>query len=613
MIFARLLALFLMLPAVAQAQLAANLMEKRVALESEVQKNLSNIISTQLTPGSFTVGVNIQLKESKPPEPPKPQAGQEKPLGLDLGSIDVQEILASYERELEELKIKKENSKGEDLKFNVESMYINVGLDESYPEDYRKEFADWLQKRARKDYGSIAKTEVSVIKKTTSPEKTNTPETLFDKLRQLQSLIGLALIGLALLLGALWLGISIRRLARTENEISVQQVGEWNMNGGALGSGQSEEQGSADEVTSLQKIEQLPSPLDLEKQIAKIAFVCLELQEKVGELVRVWIDSGDEGILKTALLIDSLVTARERILSSAGALPALNIPLDPDLVTAQEENLAQAFQTVSQMELDERLPRLEKIYWDLISVRTLGLQSLRRPFDFLNGMRADEVRNVLSTQKTEAHSLALMYLEPAQKTEIVSNMPEDEKEKIIAGVLSQSQISQREIWDMDTAVKLASMTNNEMHKEKIVNLFPRTLEVLQVMNSLDEIKILRKVTPSLPDGGQALKTQYSTLAFADQWRPEYIRKLCSVATADELTNLIRVLPDARDLVLAECPPKMKTIIEDDLKMSTQFDDSLVNNRLDSLKAKWQRTMVSEKISLSRVIEISSPKGELRVA
>jgi hypothetical protein len=152
------------------------------------------------------------------------------------------------------------------------------------------------------------------------------------------------------------------------------------------------------------------------------------------------------------------------------------------------------------------------------------------------------------------------------------------------------------------------MTVAEPNKERVVNLFPRTLEVLQTLNSLDEIRILRRIVPSLPDQGRTLKTQYSTLAFVDSWRPEYVRKLTSVATGDELTTLIRTVPQGKDRILSECPPKVRTIVEDDLKMNTTFEDSVTNNRLDALRSKWNTIVASERISLARVIEMP-PVGE----
>lgn len=593
-------------------QVTAKQLETRAKLEKDIAANLHNVIGTQLEDDTFTVAVAIQLRESKPPEKPpvkKPEVA-DRPLGLDLGVIDVQGLMESYERELAETKAKYDDKKdaSKEPQFQISGIKISVGLDERYPEAYRNDFAGWLSKRVKSDYGSLAKTDVTTIFRTAAKAPPLENESLIDKVRKLQSLLGLAILAAALLAGMLWIGVGLLRVATARKKMVLEQGGEWAINGEALGAGSSAEDSAEKSVLPVQPVEALPSNHDLELQIAKIAFVCMELKEKVNELVRVWLDNGDEGIIKTALLVDAIITAREKILARAGALPALQIPLDPEVVQAREENLAEAFREVAAMEIEDRLPKLEQIYWDLISVRTLGLQSLRRPFDFLAGMNTQEIQTVLSTQKTDARALAVMYMDSEVKTEFVNSLHEPERETVIAGVLAYSQISQKTIWDMDTAVKVASMTVAEPNKERVVNLFPRTLEVLQTLNSLDEIRILRRIVPSLPDQGRTLKTQYSTLAFVDSWRPEYVRKLTSVATGDELTTLIRTVPQGKDRILSECPPKVRTIVEDDLKMNTTFEDSVTNNRLDALRSKWNTIVASERISLARVIEMP-PVGE----
>lgn len=609
LIFFSVVATLISLPA--QAQVTAKMMEVRAKLEKDIQENLRNVIGTQLETQTFSVAVNIQMKETKPPEPAplkKPEVS-DKPLGLDLGVIDVQGLMDSYERELAEARAKQEpKNKNTEPQFQISSINVTVGLDERYPEAYRAEFGQWLSKRMTSDYGSLAKSAVNVIRlteKTKAEIEQEKTKTWLDHLKSLQALAGMFLLATALFVGLTWVGFGLRRVATAQKSLAIQQLGDWNLNGEALGAGS----GGAEldgESATLQKVETLPSNHDLETQIAKIAFVCMELKDRVNELVRVWIDNGEDGIVKTALLVDAIITAREKILARAGAIPQLQIPLDPELVQAREESLAEAFREVAQMEIEDRLPRLERIYWDLISVRTLGLQSMRRPFDFLGGMNTTEIQTVLQGQKSDARALAVMYMEPAVQAEFVNTLAEPDREQMIAGVLAYNQVPQKTIWDMDTSVKVASMTVAEPNKERVVNLFPRTLEVLGTLNSLDEIRILRRIVPSLPDQGHTLKTQYSTLAFVDLWRSEYVRKLAGVATGDELTTLIRTVPTAKDRILSECPPKVKTIVEDDLQMNSVLEDSISNNRLDALRAKWNRILASEKISLARVVESTPP-------
>ena len=344
------------------------------------------------------------------------------------------------------------------------------------------------------------------------------------------------------------------------------------------------------------------APCEFERITGKIAFVCLELGDRLNELVRVWIDSGDDGFIKTALLIDTIVNARERIMSKTGAIAPIKIPIDDQLVKMSDENLSEAYSQVSNMPIQDKVETLDRIYWDLVSFKTLGIHSLRKPFDFLQSLPKENIIELLGTQKKEAQALALVYLPKETKTEILNEFPEEKRTEMLKNMLIQSQFSQKEIWDIDMSVKVASLNNTLGPIDKMVNLFPKTLEVLQTLDHVSEIRILRQITNQLPDGGVALKAQYITFAFIDEWKTDYIRKLAQQATGDEILTLVRLIPEAKELVLSECPPKIKMIVEDDLKLNTKVDEANLNKKLSSLKSKWNKLLVSENIPFSKVIK-----------
>ncbi|MBX2989215.1 MAG: hypothetical protein KF802_15105 [Bdellovibrionaceae bacterium] len=598
--------------AFAQARPTSALMEIRTKLEKEIQGNLENAIATQLERGTFNVSVSVKLSEAgdaKPPEQPK--IPSDRPLGLDLGAINVEEIVNSYEREIEELKLKQAQARKEDKpRFNVDRIAVDVGLAEDYPEEYRKTFADWLKAKVAKDFGRIAQSSVNVIHrlKVIEKPKEEIHKTPFDRLRELQQLSGLLILGLLLALGAWLIGRSLIKAAREQQNVALQPTGTFNLESNLPAAAAAAEEARPEMDATIPPLEHLPSPVHTETLVTKIAFVCIELQGRLNELVRVWIDSGEEGYIKTALLIDAMMTAREKMLTQAGAMPMLQIPLDEDLVTSREEHLAEAYRRIIQMDFAERIPVLEQIYWDLISVRTLGLQSLRRPFDFLSGMGADEVKELLKTQKKESRALALLYMNEDSRVEIFEKAENEEKENLVQEILMHSQMTQQSIWDSDTAVKVTAMNYAQPGRERLVNLFPRTLEVLSVLNSLDEIRILRNVAPSLPDRGYDLKTQYVTLAFLEEWKPEFVRKLMSNAGSDEITALVRALPGAKELIFEQCPPKVKLIVEDDLKVTANPDLTVMAAKIESLKNKWMRLVQAEKIQLVKVFR-SEPVRE----
>mgnify|MGYP000314173681 CR=1 FL=1 len=612
---------FLGSEALGVTQLSSEALEVKNKLELEIQKSLYNLMSTQLSPESFSLGVRIQLTTLKPPAPNEVKKAEDLPVGMDLGAIDVRELVSSYEKQIEELKLKKEEKKDEKNQFQLSLIEVTAGLDESYGDAYIGKFKAWLQNKMKAEYGSVVKTTVNKLNLKKLPPKQeeklkDKPEekpevkpepTLWDKIKDFIPIMMALILALSLLLFGRTIKNGLYQIASAQKTLTLESKSEWLIGGGknadkllGLGVGKNSE-----DPNQVKRIAYATD--EFERITGKIAFVCLELGDRLNELVRVWIDSGDEGFIKTALLIDTIVNARERIMSKTGAIAPIKIPLDEQLVKMSDENLSEAYNQVSNMPPQDKVEMLDKIYWDLVSFKTLGIQSLRKPFDFLQSLPKENIIELLSTQKKEAQALALIYLPKETKTEILNEFPEEKRTEMLKNMLVQSQFSQKEIWDIDMSVKVASLNNILGPIDKMVNIFPRTLEVLQTLDQVSEIRILRQIVSQLPDQGVALKAQYATFSFIDEWKTDYIRKLAQQATGDEILTLVRLIPEAKEVILSECPPKIKMIVEDDLKLNTKVDNANLNKKLNSLKSKWNKLLVSENIPFSKVIKPKETK------
>lgn len=603
--------LFLSSEVLGVTQLSSEALEVKNKLEIEIQKSLNNLISTQLSPESFSLGVRVQLTSLKPPAPNETKKAEDLPIGMDLGAIDVRELVSSYEKQIEELKLKKDDKKDDKNQFQLSLIEVTAGLDESYGDEYIKKFSSWLQTKMKAEYGSVVKTTVNKLnlKKLAPKEDKLKPDdkpeikpepTLWDRVKDFIPIMMAIILALSLLLFGKTIKNGLYQIASAQKTLTLESKSEWLIGAGKnaeklLGSGK-----NAEDPNQTKRIAYATD--EFERITGKIAFVCLELGDRLNELVRVWIDSGDEGFIKTALLIDTIVNARERIMSKTGAIAPIKIPLDEQLVKMSDENLSEAYNQVSNMPPQDKVEMLDKIYWDLVSFKTLGIHSLRKPFDFLQSLPKENIIELLSTQKKEAQALALVYLPKETKTEILNEFPEEKRTEVLKNMLVQSQFSQKEIWDIDMSVKVASLNNTLGPVDKMVNIFPRTLEVLQTLDQVSEIRILRQIVNQLPDHGVAVKAQYTSFAFIDEWKTDYIRKLAQQATGDEILTLVRLIPEAKELILSECPPKIKMIVEDDLKLNTKVDDANLNKKLNSLKSKWNKLLVSENIAFSKVIK-----------
>jgi hypothetical protein len=592
-------------------QIKSGALEVRNKLESDIQKNLKDIIGTRLDLKSFTVAASVNVAEVPKAAPPKKEVKEESyPLGMGIGLIDVRELVESYEKQIEELKILKEETKTEEKQYDVKKIEVIVGLDvQKYDKEFRNKFRAWLIKRVKNDYGSIASADVSELSRFTDPSESPTATEDNFTLKDLINLMGPVILMLGLILAGLLIWLGLRYNAKATKEMILGQNQAWSIH--TLGkqedlSNQLSESPELREPTDVRRL----TARDIDHILGKIAMVCLEIgQEGVSNLVRVWIDSGSEGITKTAILIDAILGARERIMNETGVMPELSIPIDKDIINAQEEALVEEYRKASRMNNFERFENLEKIYWDLVSVKTLGLQSLRRPFDYLQSINSDNLIELFQNQKSDIGALALMYLPNEIRSQILEGFEPQQKEEIITQMLDNNQISQRQIWDLDTTLKVSVLNQSAEPTEKLVNLFPRTIEVLQSLDALGEMELLRKICPSLKDQGLVVKKQYSTLAFVDEWNEDYVKQLTTIGTSAELVSLIKAIPTIKESVLRVMNEKSRIIIEDDLKIVFNDEKAKMQKDLSVLKSKWVRKLANENIPMSKVIKSVSDRKE----
>lgn len=587
------------------ADFTSDEMDVRNRIEKDVQKNLYDLISTQLDPKTFTVAVRAKVIILPPPkaDPPR-KTDSEVPAGLDLGLIDARELVQSYEKQLEEIKILKENAKDKPTQYKITAIEVHLGMTKLYDDEYVKKMEDWLRKKMTSDYGTLAKTTVGRIESvdtTAEPFEEKTPE---ESLKDWGMPIAIAVLALVILLSTLLFG---RSLNRALSHLGIDRSNLKLMDGSSVDvDSESNELDGSD----LPALEPAPHALSLDQLLDKIACLCLEMTTSLNDLVRVWMDADKDGHLKVALLVDALIYAKEKLMSAThGQVTPFRIPLNMEFMRSRSDELSSAYGKMIKLSDNDKAELLEKIYWDLISVQTLGIQSLRRPFDFLNGMQKENIVQLLESQKANTKAIAVAYLPRETQKDIMSDYEDNGKAELLRSMLLSSTLPENEIWDLDASLKVMAINQSSGFKERLIDLFPRTVEMLSSLSQTDEIRIIRKIAPDLPDDGMILKKQYPTLAFIDLWKSEYIRKLAQNATADEMLTIIRQVPQAQDLILGECPPKIRTIVEDDLRLNQIQDESMTNRKLKSLRNKWNQIAAADNIPMSKVIHFTTSENK----
>jgi hypothetical protein len=564
--------------------------------------------------------------------PPKPEKKKELPdsaSGMELGSIDVREIIESYQNEITELKLYKEKLQPErkEPQFNVTRIEVVVGLSDKYDDVYMAQFKQWIVKRIQYDYGRNA---LATVNKQKSAPIVEIPKKPLEPLtwREFIPYLGYALLGLAFILAAWLLGRGLTKLGQGAKNFVIEHKNPFSLEHSQNQKLESKTElkhllednrvspsteGDADEHLKEKSVGQSAQEDEL---VGKIIYLCLELNRGVNELVRIWLDNGNDGYLKTAVLIDTIVTLKEKVSAetsaasinlkanqsaeTSAAIARLSIPLDDDLTTSYGVNLSEAYSQAAQMQVDEKKQYLDKIYWDLLQLRTLGVKNMRKPFDYLQAMSDVDFNEAMKFQADEAKALALMFGDQTKRKNYFSSIQGDEKEKIVQIMIGLSQISKKQIWDFDAAVKVKLISSSLNLSENFVNLLPRTMEMLGSLGAVDEIKMLRKVCTTLPDQGTAIKQQHATLAFIDEWHEPYVTRLVKIASSSELVNLIHVIPEARESVLIVCPDKVRMMVIDDLNLKPS-DPQTVEKNMYELRRKWKNICTTQNINISLVV------------
>ncbi len=590
--------------------------ELRTQIEEKIRKNYEEVIGIQLQSGSYRVGVLVELKEEateKKDSSSIAETSNNLPEGLNLGILDVRELISNYEQEIKTLKEKKtlqEPMSSE--KFKIVRVNIKVGLNEDYGKEYQVEFSKWLSQRVKVDFGGIGTSETAMIRKI--PEKPVSKKdpksfensTLYERLFDFQPLvIALVLISIGTLLFFSRFIISTADARLSKNvatEISGSTSNSLKMSDAipANGIAQSSMKPEFDEEKRANEDLSLTIE-DIDRLMSKITFLILDLSVQFSHLLSIWLDAGPEGHQKIALAFDSVISKKE--LFEKQGLTVQKFSLQ-DLSSELSEKVHESFLKVQQMKSKEKLQMLDSTYWDIISFKTFGPRVLRRPFDHLKILDDEQIGKVLLNQKRDVQALALLYLENNQKKNFMSKMNEDEKVHLIASMIGSATMSKSDLVDIDSAVKIAVEKSAVTDSGKI-GLMPRSISLLENLSAIEELRILKRIVPVLPQQGASLKKKYFSLAFMEEWSEFGFEKISSVITADEVVALLKIFPEVKSALFSFIAPRMRTMVEDDLGSLTNMTNDQLNDKLESIRLKMKRFIEHNKINLSEFYSDSS--------
>lgn len=488
-------------------------------------------------------------------------------------------------------------------------MNIHVGLTDSLGEPYKEEFGSWLKKTLEKNYGNLATSEVSFIKSAPKSENKN----LLDYISELQGLIGAILVSLFVLISIILAKVMGSKDAKEQRKFTAQLQQQMQMREDErLQQKQPEVPREVFEETPIA----LPEPVkqlsqfevtllhDLHTKVMKTA---QESGNKVQEVLKSWLESGDRGFFKIACLVDVTISNED-----SKTTPISKIDWQEIVSASSKKKMKDVFKQMADLSSEEKIKILDEVYWDLVSLKTLGPKSMIEPFQFISSLSVKERKEILASQNSKTQTLAVLHLPDEAREEYIKDLPFEGKRSLLEETLQMDDVLTTDVEAASETLKFV-VDRMESGKETISirSMYPR---LLGSFSTIDEITLLREISKRISDDGLSIKASHPTLAFIDEWPEDKARFVFDAANADEVLTLLRIIPESKDKVLKFCPPRVQDIVTSDFDKQDKSDVATKEKHLSSLRAKFLKAINKQKIDLEAVFPAKNgDKGGLRAA
>lgn len=605
--------LLLALASVGHSQSKGSLgfIETKAHLEELISTRVQATLATTLEKSAFNVSVEVNLVEA----PVKKtevltKARSEKKVStedLSVGLVDANALIEKYEAEAQALHEQVPVATQSDLArspYIVKAISVSVGVQDSLGDAYAKEIGDWLKKRLASDFKESVTTHVQLLK--ALPTKPVRPKGLLDYLTSLQILVACLLLSGVILLSVLLMKLMGSKDARESRKLTAQL--QQNMRLQQEQAQLSAEKSNKDEREFPEDDRARPVELEMTQSLQeKVYFSAADNVAILGEVFQSWMENGERGFFKTAMLIDVLMSLgrQKNQVNSTSSFDWSNV------IPAQfRKKMRGVYEKIAIMGLPERIRILEELYWDLISIKTLGNNSLVQPFQFVSSVPMPEIRTLLANQNSQMKALAVLHMSDDLREDYVRKLSFDGKKEMVEQVLQMEKV-------LSTDIDVASETlkfevKKTADESKTVSLRSMTPKLLEAMSAIDEIQLLKDLCRKLSDGGIYLKRSFPSLAFLHEWPQSTAKMVLSQAGSDEALAFLRMMPEQKDVLLTLLPPRVQTIVADDLGRADTSNGESKERALSALKLKMLQVMNRESIQLEEIFP-ENAKGGLRAA
>lgn len=502
-------------------------------LEEVLNRRFTQNLSTLVEKQSFYVSTQVQLAGFDD-DPDNAPAIDEKPSDLTLGYLDAEQLVKKYGLENEKAQFGSllANKK-------IKSLMINVGLSENLGANVKQEVESWMQAKLSAEFGNKAKLEVAFIKMPIANSETKA-KPWWDWLAQFQQLAGVLVLALTGVIGIL-----VWRMTTSKSTVDNQGTGstaQFNLNSKNETAPPPEASASRStgQAETLEETRKYLEEIFLYSQ--KINLILPKVQNDFDTLLQTWCAAGNDGYQK-------VVCFAEVVGKDIGRLP---IPADAT------QEVAAAFSRMYDLPLKIKQSIVEKIYWDLITIINLGMDSLAQPFGYLAGSDPSMINQMLIEENPKMKTMVSIYAPDDVRQKMFAPLDDGQKLEILKNASELSSITQSELKSLNKAFQNKMKVTDGQDN---IQLGTALDKIVSALTKIDELLLL----PQLQGYGiQMYKRKNVSVAFLHEWPDNKLGLLMSQLKTDHILTYLRLKPDMKDRILSLCQPRAAAVIGDEI-------------------------------------------------
>lgn len=557
-------------------------------IESWVTERMKRLVSTTLEEKAYSISAQVKIRKRK-----VEKSTSELPSDMTLGWLENGELSSGRPQfDLPSLA----DSPLEN--FEILRIEVSLGLSEKLDKQYVDKMESWIKKRVRRDFGRRAVAKVTRIgslpkeKVEIPPEK---PKTWEDYVKDYQYLLGFLLVALSLMVGIFLLKLLPSRDANAQRKLALE-LNQSQKSQQALAESPGQNSKELEGNINVNLMAELRTYRDL---IAKVGLLTFELKERILELVSTWLENDPTGHEKVASLMDAMMSWVSQQSSEITPIPFVDIPVK------EQKRMKEVFNKMQALSVAEKKVILESVYWDLVSLKTLGVGSLSSPFGFLGQLPPGRLATLVSDKGSKSEALLALHLPDRIRSQFLGTKDMEEKKRLLLDSLNLQKISLEDVKNLEREVKPAVSEKKEDSQE--VSLRPLQISLLETLPINERIVLLREVGPLLEN--QFLKSEFPTLAFVDEWPETVLKSLISIADSSEIITLLRLVPEVKNQVIKVCAPRLAEIVEDDIKRKDTTSNLEKQAFLNSLEGKLKRLISNGQIQWVEVFSFDEGQSD----